>query len=113
MAPVDVGDGAGGRRGGSADGRSSTAGSRSSSTTSKDGRSSRYQAAIDARLQQLSQMDEASRRREVQSERLRQRLESMLINEAYEEDASGMSDGMSDLLRSIAARKMAARKALR
>lgn len=37
----------------------------------------------------------------------------MLINEAYEEDASGMSDGMSDLLRSIAARKMAARKALR
>ena len=56
--------------------------------------------------------DDATRRREAQIERLRQRIESMLMNEAFEEDAAGMSDGMSDLLRSIAARKMAARKAV-
>ena len=75
---------------------------------------SRYQAAIDARLEQLARLpSDAERRREVGHERLRQRIEAILINEAFEEDETGRSAGMTDLLRSIAARKQAARKALK
>ena len=71
----------------------------------------RYQAAVDVRLEQLARLtDEKVRRREARLEQLRQRIESLLINEAFEEDEAGMSESMSDLLRSIAARKMAARK---
>ena len=70
-----------------------------------------YQAAVDDRLKQLARLpNEVERKREARLEQMRQRIESLLINEAFEEDEAGMSEGMSDLLRSIAARKLAARQ---
>ena len=48
--------------------------------------SARYQAAVDARLMELSQLPKAERRGEAQREQKRQRTESRLINDAFAED---------------------------
>ena len=56
----------------------------------------RYQAAVDVRLEQLARLtDEKVRRHEARLEQQRQRIESVLINEAFEEDEAGMPETIS------------------